>query len=357
MEDLERLRALSMPREQTPSATTSNDDANEFWICALGNSKYCLTLVAMKDSHNKYAFFFKPNSNVKVFGKVVHGHEVLRALSGQFVDDAQSRPLRDVRIRETKVLVYPRGISSLQGMEKFAKLVPDPSLDVPNWEWDYLEERPSLHGDMNTGGGAMDDDARRRERERLVVENRAVKLEILGDLPSADARPDENVLFVCKLNPVTKSEDLQLIFSRFGDVLDCEVKRDFKTGDSLQYAFVEFATRLQCEEAYKKMQNVIVDARRIHVDFSQSVGKQQGGGGKPSNRAAAASSGSSAAMQRPRRELSSSSSSSLSASSSSGSSRDNRQKKKKSKDKKHHRHHKKSKKKKSHKRSRRDNEG
>ena len=53
----------------------------------------------------------------------------------------------------------------------------------------------------------------------------------------------------------------------------CEVIRDHKTGDSLQYAFVEFEDKDACEKAYFKMDNVLIDDRRIHVDFSQSVSK------------------------------------------------------------------------------------
>ena len=49
--------------------------------------------------------------------------------------------------------------------------------------------------------------------------------------------------------------------------------RDRKTGDSLQYAFVEFDDKDACEKAYFKMDNVLIDDRRIHVDFSQSVSK------------------------------------------------------------------------------------
>lgn len=45
------------------------------------------------------------------------------------------------------------------------------------------------------------------------------------------------------------------------------------TGDSLQYAFVEFENRKACEDAYFKMDNVLIDDRRIHVDFSQSVAR------------------------------------------------------------------------------------
>merc|ERR1711997_359787 len=39
------------------------------------------------------------------------------------------------------------------------------------------------------------------------------------------------------------------------------------------YAFVEFEDKDACEKAYFKMDNVLIDDRRIHVDFSQSVSK------------------------------------------------------------------------------------
>jgi peptidyl-prolyl cis-trans isomerase-like 4 len=109
-----------------------------------------------------------------------------------------------------------------------------------------------------------------KERE---ARTRAKLLEIIGDLPDADMKPPENVLFVCKLNPVTNDEDLELIFSRFGKINSCEVIRDRKSGDSLCYAFIEFDREEDCENAYFKMDNVLIDDRRIHVDFSQSVSK------------------------------------------------------------------------------------
>lgn len=34
---------------------------------------------------------------------------------------------------------------------------------------------------------------------------------------------------------------------------------------------LQFASPQQCEAAYFKMENVLIDDRRIHVDFSQSV--------------------------------------------------------------------------------------
>jgi peptidyl-prolyl cis-trans isomerase-like 4 len=109
--------------------------------------------------------------------------------------------------------------------------------------------------------------------KKREAKTRAKLLEIIGDIPDADIKPPENVLFVCKLNPVTTDEDLELIFSRFGKINSCEVIRDKKTGDSLCYAFIEFDKEEDCNSAYFKMDNVLIDDRRIHVDFSQSVAK------------------------------------------------------------------------------------
>lgn len=118
-----------------------------------------------------------------------------------------------------------------------------------------------------------DEEEKEAKRRQAEARAQALTLEMVGDLPFADVRPPENVLFVCKLNAVTRSEDLELIFSRFGTILSCEVIRDAKTGDSLNYAFIEFDKREEAERAYVKMDNVLIDDRRIHVDFSQSGSK------------------------------------------------------------------------------------
>ncbi|KAG7260629.1 hypothetical protein CRUP_036988 [Coryphaenoides rupestris] len=82
------------------------------------------------------------------------------------------------------------------------------------------------------------------ELEELLKEKeaktQAILLEMVGDLPDAEVKPPENVLFVCKLNPVTTDEDLEIIFSRFGSIQCCEIIRDWKSGESLCYAFIEF---------------------------------------------------------------------------------------------------------------------
>ena len=143
---------------------------------------------------------------------------------------------------------------------------------------------PSVVTDSNRIGAEEDiDDFKGKTEEEIkeLVGKRESKanaqiLEMVGDIPDADAKPPENVLFVCKLNPVTTAEDLEIIFSRFGPIQSCEVIKDQKTGDSLQYAFIEFENEDDCVKAFFKMDNVLIDDRRIHVDFSQSLAKVKG---------------------------------------------------------------------------------
>jgi len=90
-------------------------------------------------------------------------------------------------------------------------------------------------------------------------------------LPYAEIKP--RVLWVCNLNSVTEDEDLYTIFSRFGTVASAEIIRDHETGDSHCYGFIEFGDNEACELAYFKMINAVIDDRRIHVGFSQSVAK------------------------------------------------------------------------------------
>ena len=87
-------------------------------------------------------------------------------------------------------------------------------------------------GEAKPGGDkvsdARDEDSHDEERRQKDAAAAALTLEIVGDLPHAEIKPPENVLFVCKLNPITRSEDLELIFSRFGTIRSCEVIKDKK---------------------------------------------------------------------------------------------------------------------------------
>jgi peptidyl-prolyl cis-trans isomerase-like 4 len=95
--------------------------------------------------------------------------------------------------------------------------------------------------DLDEADGLSEEEVAASRKKKLAKAQSTI-LEMVGDIADADVAPPDNVLFVCKLNPVTADEDLELIFSRFGKIVSCEVIRDFKTKDSLQYAFVEFQT-------------------------------------------------------------------------------------------------------------------
>ncbi|KAF3164600.1 Peptidyl-prolyl cis-trans isomerase cyp6 [Orbilia oligospora] len=195
-----------------------------------------------------------------IFGRVVEGFDTLEAINSAFCDD-QGWPLKDIRIRHTIILDDP--------FDDPPGLVEPPESPIPTKE-QLATVRIGEDEDLNEEADEETAEMQRREREARA---QALTLEMVGDLPFADVKPPENVLFVCKLNPVTQDEDLELIFSRFGKILSCEVIRDQRTGDSLQYAFIEFETQQDCEQAYFKMDGVLIDDHRIHVDFSQSVSK------------------------------------------------------------------------------------
>jgi len=200
------------------------------------------------------------DGKASIFGKVVEGFDVLEKINAAIVDK-DGHPLVDIRIKHMVVL-------------------DDPYDDPPGLREPSQSPVPSkaqlatvrIADDANLDE-EVDEEAAEKVRREREARAQALTLEMMGDLPFAEVAPPENVLFVCKLNPVTADADLELIFSRFGKIMSCEVIRDKKTGDSLQYAFIEFSDKASCEAAYFKMQGVLIDDRRIHVDFSQSVSK------------------------------------------------------------------------------------
>lgn len=205
-----------------------------------------------------------------VFGEVTEGMDVLSKINETFVDN-DFIPYQDIRINHTVILDDP---------------FDDPAgLPVPDRSPEPTKEQLDS-GRIGADEAINDDDGDAEQLDELIkdkeAKTQAILLEMVGDLPDAEVKPPENVLFVCKLNPVTTDEDLEIIFSRFGSIKCCEIIRDWKTGESLCYAFIEFEKEEDCEKAYFKMDNVLIDDRRIHVDFSQSVSKikWKGKGGK-----------------------------------------------------------------------------
>nr|XP_002131898.1 peptidyl-prolyl cis-trans isomerase-like 4 [Ciona intestinalis] len=197
-----------------------------------------------------------------VFGCIAEGFDVILKINETFCDN-QHRPFQDIRVTHTVILDDP--LDDPPGL-----VIPDHS---PEPTKEQIEGCFRIGADEALQDEEEDEEVVAEKEESKDADHRAQVLEIIGDIPDKDVKPPDNVLFVCKLNAVTTDEDLEIIFSRFGTIISCEIIRDYKTGDSLQYAFVEFETPDMCEKAYQKMDNVLIDDRRIHVDFSQSVSK------------------------------------------------------------------------------------
>lgn len=210
-----------------------------------------------------------------ILGYVAEGWDTLRRIETAVVDE-KCRPYRLIRLRHTVILhdpfpdppnLFPDGVEPSSpppaqggdgdrlGSDEEPEDTDEPILDAATSKSSNIGQRDALG-----------------ERERREARSRAEVLEMIGDIGDADLKPPDNVLFVCKLNPVTRAEDLEIIFSRFGDC-KAEVIQDRHSGESLCYGFIEYSSREACERAFFKMDNCLIDDRRVRVDFSQSVSK------------------------------------------------------------------------------------
>ena len=199
-----------------------------------------------------------------IFGSVEEGFDVLNKINNSYCDD-NGRPYQNIRIRHTVILDDP--FDDIEGMIIPSKS-PEPIYD--NSDCTRLEDDFDInefYKDKQT-----EDELKQKLREQ-DAKNKAIILELLEDIPDSEIKPPENVLFVCKLNPITQDDDLENIFSMYGNIKSCQIIRDRKTGESLKYAFIEYEKVEDCEKAYLKMNGVLIDDRRIKVDFSQSVAK------------------------------------------------------------------------------------
>ena len=187
-----------------------------------------------------------------IFGQVEEGFDVLDKLNQSLLDDS-FRPLSDVIIYHTFIL--------------------DDPFDDP--EGLIVPESPKMTKFIKENLRILDNTLKSKEeieleREASEARSQALTLEMLGDLPAFNSKPKENTLFICRLNPITRESDLKTIFSRFGRIVGCKISRD-ESGESKGFGFIEFEDKETCDEAYLKMDNVLIDDRRIKVDFSQSA--------------------------------------------------------------------------------------
>lgn len=137
------------------------------------------------------------NGKAAPFGKVVEGFDVLEKINDAFTD-AQGRPLKDIRLRHTVILDDP--FDDPPGL-----VVPDQSPAPSKAQLATVMIADDEELDQDVDEEAME--KLRREREARA---QALTLEMVGDLPFAEVKPPENILFVCKLNPVTHGKHVSM---------------------------------------------------------------------------------------------------------------------------------------------------
>ena len=126
-----------------------------------------------------------------IFGKVVEGFDTLEKINEAFID-TKGRPLKDIRIRHTIILDDP--FNDPEGLVE-----PDAS-PLPT----KAQLATVMIADDEELQEDLDEEAMEKLRREREARAQALTLEMVGDLPFAEVKPPENILFVCKLNPVTQ---------------------------------------------------------------------------------------------------------------------------------------------------------
>lgn len=76
-------------------------------------------------------------------------------------------------------------------------------------------------------------------------------------------------LFIGDLSRTVTEEQLRNVFSKHGNVLSVDIKRDKRTHNNLGYGFVQFATREQAMVAKQQLNGVDIGNRKIRIGWAQ----------------------------------------------------------------------------------------
>jgi RNA recognition motif-containing protein len=76
-------------------------------------------------------------------------------------------------------------------------------------------------------------------------------------------------IFVANFDHDTEEADLRILFEKFGTVNDVHIASDWRTGDSLGYAFVEMPFDGEAEYAIEKLDDRWWNGRRLKVSEKQ----------------------------------------------------------------------------------------
>jgi RNA recognition motif-containing protein len=95
-------------------------------------------------------------------------------------------------------------------------------------------------------------------------------------------------IFVAKLSSSTTSEDLETLFSKYGEVISAQVIIDRITGHSKKFGFVEMKNEEEAVEAIQNLNDSDFDSSKIVVKKArprnESNERPRSGGGNYRNR-------------------------------------------------------------------------
>lgn len=81
-------------------------------------------------------------------------------------------------------------------------------------------------------------------------------------------------LYVGNLPYTATSEELNKLFSEFGDIVDAVVITDRASGRSKGFGFVEFADEAAAQKAVEAMNQKEIDGRKLVVNFARPPREQ-----------------------------------------------------------------------------------
>ncbi|MCL4548835.1 MAG: RNA-binding protein [Bacteroidetes bacterium] len=93
-------------------------------------------------------------------------------------------------------------------------------------------------------------------------------------------------IYVGNLSPQVKEEDLQSLFSEFGQVSSVKIISDMFSGESRGFAFVEMRDKAAAQKAIEALNTKEVKGKKITVNEARpkADNRRRGGGGGGGNR-------------------------------------------------------------------------
>lgn len=86
-------------------------------------------------------------------------------------------------------------------------------------------------------------------------------------------------IFVAQLNYRTRTEDLERLFTEFGEVSSCKIITDRETGRSKGFGFVEMPDDAAAQEAISALDGIEFEERNIVVKQARPKSDNRGGYG------------------------------------------------------------------------------